>query len=63
MRGTGSHDVRVIDVFVPARRTALLAPYEKPGSAYQGRLYKIHRLDRDFGHGTDAARDRTSRPR
>ena len=41
MRGTGSHDVRVTDVFVPARRTALLAPYEKPGSAYQGPLYKF----------------------
>jgi indole-3-acetate monooxygenase len=41
MRGTGSHDVLMKDVFVPTRRTALLAPYEKPGSAYQGPLYKF----------------------
>jgi indole-3-acetate monooxygenase len=41
IRGTGSHDVLMTDVFVPLRRTALLAPYEKPGSAYQGPLYKF----------------------
>jgi alkylation response protein AidB-like acyl-CoA dehydrogenase len=41
MRGTGSHDVLLKDVFVPVHRTALLAPYEKPGSAYQGPLYKF----------------------
>src|SRR5215470_3726807 len=41
MRGTGSHDVVMTDVFVPSRRTALLAPYEKPGSAYRGPLYKF----------------------
>jgi alkylation response protein AidB-like acyl-CoA dehydrogenase len=41
MRGTGSHDVVVTDVFVPSRRTALLAPLESPGSAYEGPLYKL----------------------
>jgi alkylation response protein AidB-like acyl-CoA dehydrogenase len=41
MRGTGSHDVLMKDVFVPTRRTALLVPYDKPGSAYQGPLYKF----------------------
>ncbi len=41
MRGTGSHDVLMTDVFVPSRHTALLAPYERPGSAYQGPLYKF----------------------
>ena len=41
MRGTGSHDVLMTDVFVPSRHTALLAPYENPGSAYQGPLYKF----------------------
>jgi len=41
MRGTGSHDVEMTDVFVPSRHTALLAPYEKPGSAYTGPLYKF----------------------
>ena len=41
MRGTGSHDAVMNDVFVPSRRTALLAPYDKPGNAYQGPLYKF----------------------
>ena len=41
MRGTGSHDVEMTDAFVPLRHTALLAPYEKPGSAYTGPLYKF----------------------
>jgi alkylation response protein AidB-like acyl-CoA dehydrogenase len=41
MRGTGSHDVAMTDVFVPLRHTAVLAPYEEPGSAYQGPLYKF----------------------
>ena len=41
MRGTGSHDVVMTDVFVPSRNTALLAPYDKPGSAYEGPLYKL----------------------
>ena len=41
MRGTGSHDVVVSDVFVPERHTALLAPLEKPGTAYQGPLYRL----------------------
>ena len=41
MRGTGSHDVVMTDVFVPERRTALLAPYDKAGNAYRGPLYKF----------------------
>jgi indole-3-acetate monooxygenase len=41
MRGTGSHDILMTDVFVPAHRTALLVPLEKPGSAYEGPLYKL----------------------
>jgi indole-3-acetate monooxygenase len=41
MRGTGSHDVLMTNAFVPEHRTALLAPYEKPGSAYKGPLYKF----------------------
>jgi indole-3-acetate monooxygenase len=41
MRGTGSHDVLLTDVFVPSRHTALLAPYDKPGRAYRGPLYKF----------------------
>jgi indole-3-acetate monooxygenase len=41
MRGTGSHDVLLQDVFVPARRTAILAPLDHPGSAYRGPLYRL----------------------
>jgi alkylation response protein AidB-like acyl-CoA dehydrogenase len=41
MRGTGSHDISMTDVFVPSHRTAVLASYEQPGSAYQGPLYKF----------------------
>ena len=41
MRGTGSHDVVITDVFVPFSHTAVLAPYQTPGSAYEGPLYKF----------------------
>ncbi len=41
LRGTGSHDFRVQDVFVPERRTALFAPFDHPGSAYGGPLYRM----------------------
>jgi Acyl-CoA dehydrogenases len=41
MRGTGSDDVVVSDLFIPERHTAPLAPLEKPGKAYQGPLYRL----------------------
>jgi indole-3-acetate monooxygenase len=41
MRGTGSDDVLVSDLFIPERHTALLAPLEKPGKAYQGPLSRL----------------------
>ena len=41
MRGTGSHDVVVTDVFVPADRTFPLAPEFTPGSHYKGVLYRF----------------------
>jgi indole-3-acetate monooxygenase len=41
MRGTGSHDVAVADVFVLERFTAPLVPLEHPGTAYQGPLYRL----------------------
>lgn len=41
MRGTGSHDVVASDVFVPETRTALVAPLDSPGSAFQGPLYRL----------------------
>jgi alkylation response protein AidB-like acyl-CoA dehydrogenase len=42
MRGTGSHDVRVGDVFVPTRRAFEVGPFVSPGSAFTGPLYKFH---------------------
>ena len=41
MRGTGSDDVALDDVFVPAHRTFPLTPEFEPGSHYQGPLYKL----------------------
>jgi len=41
MRGTGSHDVSVTDVFVPKARTFPMAPEFKPGTHYQGPLYRF----------------------
>jgi alkylation response protein AidB-like acyl-CoA dehydrogenase len=41
MRGTGSHDVVLENVFVPEHRTAVLAPLDHPGSAYHGPLYRL----------------------
>jgi indole-3-acetate monooxygenase len=41
MRGTGSDDVVVSDLFIPERHTALWVPLEKPGKAYDGPLYRL----------------------
>jgi indole-3-acetate monooxygenase len=41
MRGTGSNDVTVTDVFVPTARTFPLVPEFTPGSHYQGSLYRF----------------------
>jgi alkylation response protein AidB-like acyl-CoA dehydrogenase len=41
MRGTGSHDVAVTDVFVPTARTFPLVPEFTPGSHYQSPLYRF----------------------
>jgi alkylation response protein AidB-like acyl-CoA dehydrogenase len=41
MRGTGSHDVAIRDVFVPDLHAPFLVPWEKPGRAYQGPLYNF----------------------
>lgn len=41
MRGTGSHDVEMKDAFIPAHWTVPWAPLQKPGSAYEGPLYRL----------------------
>lgn len=41
MRGTGSHDISVTDLFVPERRTFTMVPEFEAGSHYQGPLYRF----------------------
>ncbi len=41
MRGTGSHDVAVTDVFVPTNLTFPLVPEFTPGFHYRGPLYRF----------------------
>src|SRR5262249_11478945 len=41
MRGTGSDDVAVTDVFVPTARTFPVIPEFTPGSHYRGPLYRF----------------------
>ena len=41
MRGTGSNDVALTDVFVPKARTFPFVPDFTPGSHYQGLLYRF----------------------
>ena len=41
MRGTGSHDVEVENVFVPERRVTIMAPAEARPSVHKGPLYEM----------------------
>jgi indole-3-acetate monooxygenase len=41
MRGTGSHDISVTDVYVPKFRTFPMQPDFEPGSHYRGPLYRL----------------------
>jgi alkylation response protein AidB-like acyl-CoA dehydrogenase len=41
MRGTGSNDISVTDVYVPRSRTFPFVPDFEPGSHYRGPLYRL----------------------
>jgi alkylation response protein AidB-like acyl-CoA dehydrogenase len=41
MRGTGSNDIAVTDVYVPRSRTFPMVPDFEPGSHYRGPLYRL----------------------
>jgi alkylation response protein AidB-like acyl-CoA dehydrogenase len=41
MRGTGSHDLSVDDLFVPAERAVPFTPLEQPGRAYSGPSHRL----------------------
>ncbi|WP_244563738.1 acyl-CoA dehydrogenase family protein [Ensifer aridi] len=41
MRGTGSDDISVTDVYVPKSRTFAMVPNFDPGSHYRGPLYRL----------------------
>jgi alkylation response protein AidB-like acyl-CoA dehydrogenase len=41
MRGTGSNDISVTDLFVPRARTFPMVPDFEPGSHYRGPLYRL----------------------
>ena len=41
MRGTGSNDISVTDVYVPKSRTFPIVPDFEPGSHYRGPLYRL----------------------
>ena len=41
MRGTGSNDISVTDMYVPKSRTFPMVPDFEPGSHYRGPLYRL----------------------
>ena len=41
MRGTGSHDVNVDDLFVPAERAVPFKPLDQPSPAYSGPWHRL----------------------
>ena len=71
MRGTGSHDISVTDVYVPKSRTFPMQPDFEPGSHYRGPLYRTpghghgggRHPDADAGGGaTSSRRGHRTRP-
>jgi len=52
MRGTGSADLVVNDVFVPDRRTVAVAPLGQPAPGFEGPLYRLWPLSCVLGEAT-----------
>lgn len=52
MRGTGSTDVSIADVFVPDRRTARVAPLSSPAPGFEGPLFRMWPLTAVLGEAT-----------
>src|SRR4029453_12803576 len=62
MRGTGSNDISVTDVYVPRSRTFPMVPDFEPGSHYRGPLYRPPMLGvarRTLDEVTELARTKT----
>lgn len=52
MRGTGSADIAVRDLFVPDRRTMVVAPLTDPAPGFEGPLYRLLPLTAVLGEAT-----------
>jgi indole-3-acetate monooxygenase len=52
MRGTGSCDVAVKDLFVPDRRTARVGPLMRPAPGFEGPLFRMWPLTAILGEAT-----------
>ncbi len=49
MRGTGSADAAVSDIFVPDRRAMRMGPLQNPASGFEGPLYRMFPLNTVLG--------------
>ncbi len=52
MRGTGSTDISIEDLFVPDRRTAVVDPLSNPAPGFEGPLFRMWPLTAVLGEAT-----------